>query len=108
MQGGPDFGGPAGSWVRALDVAAANAAGKITSAAAVRLAAPAGLASGRAVRLVFMPIKMTPTATPTRLDLQSTITLADLDSDLFSPAHVTDQLTVVVDKAKMFLPAVKK
>ena len=53
---------------------------------AVRLAAPLGLASGRAVRLVFLPIKITPTASFTRLDLQS-VYLADLDSDLFSALH---------------------
>ncbi len=106
VQIGADFGGPFGSWIRALDVAAANSAGKITSAAAVRLAAPLGLASGRVVRLVFLPIKITPTSSSTTLDLQS-VYLADLDSDLFSPSHVTD-LPVVVEKAKVFLPMVKK
>ena len=106
VQNGADFGGPFGSCMLTLDVAADNSAGKITSAAAVRLAAPLGLAIGRVVRLVFLPIKITPTSSSTTLDLQS-VNLADLESDLFTAASVTDW-PVVVEKAKVFLPLVKK
>lgn len=99
-----DFAGLNGSWHRDMNLDALNSAGKITASAVVRLAASSGLANGDVIRLMFLPIQVTPTTT--KLDL-SNIEFADLDSDKLVPESVTD-LIVKVDKAQVFLPLLVK
>ena len=100
IQCGADFGGPAGCHVRPLDLAGVNTAGKITDAAVVRLGVPAGLSQGRVVRLIFMPVKLTSGAIT--LAMQN-LTLADLESDLFTPDHVNN-LSVAIANMQVYLP----
>jgi hypothetical protein len=76
--------------VRALDIAGANAAGKISHAIPVRLAAAQGISNAKALRLYFMPLKKIMPGPPTRLNLQ-VVTLADL-----------------VEAEKIYLPTEKK
>jgi hypothetical protein len=107
IQSGTHFAAPPGSFTRTLDLAAANAAGKAANIAAVRLAAAEGLASGTVVRLVFMPLKMTPGSITTRLEMLS-VHLADLDSDIFNASLTTDLVGVVIEKQKLFVPVARK
>jgi len=101
IQASADFGGPGGSHWIPLDLVGVNGAGLITDEAVVRLGAPTGLSQGSMIRLVFLPLKKT---TGTTLDLKN-VSLADLESDLFSPDHLTD-LSVLITDAKVFMPFV--
>ncbi len=104
FQQAPEFGGPFGSWFRELNLQTINTEGKIANAAVVRLAAPAGLANGSAVRLVFVPVQETPEGKTTKIDLNG-FDLADSNSNLFDPASSVD-LYLKVQKPLIFLPAV--
>jgi len=97
-----DFAGPYGSWHRDLDLAAANSAEELHDMAVVRLAATSGLSNGGVLRLIFMPVKSTTTSTT--LNIQN-VDLADLNGQYFAASSVTD-LSVVVEKAKLFLPLI--
>lgn len=97
-----DFAGLYGSWHRVMDLQAVNTAGILSKMAVVRLAAPTGLADGRVLHLVFMPVK---NVSSTTLNLTGSIDFADIKGDLFDATSILD-LSVTVDKALIFLPLV--